>query len=205
MTALDPTPPPAALLTSRRTSGDRIFDRLSMSAAALVLVLIVAIAAFLLWKSWPALKLAGWDFFTETNWQPDANPAVFGIAALVWGTLLSSFLSLVIAVPVAVGSALLLVEVAPPALSRPVGYVIELLAAVPSVVYGLWGVYVLVPQLIPLEKWLAANFSWIPLFDNPSGLFGRSMFVAVVILTICLLYTSPSPRDRQKSRMPSSA
>jgi phosphate transport system permease protein len=184
---IESSPVPPGLTVRRRTSSDRIFDRLSMSAAALVLVLIVAIAAFLIWKSWPALKLAGWDFFTETQWQPDANPAVFGIAALVWGTLLSAFLSLVIAVPVAVGSALLLVEVAPPAISRPVGYVIELLAAVPSVVYGLWGVYVLVPRLIPFEKWLAANFSWIPLFNNPSNTYGRSMFVAVVILTIMVL------------------
>jgi phosphate transport system permease protein len=131
--------------------------------------------------------LAGWDFFTEKNWQPDANPAVFGIAALVWGTLLSSFLSLVVAVPVSIGCALLLVEVAPPAISRPIGYVIELLAAVPSVVYGLWGVYVLVPRLIPFEKWLNQYFGWIPFFKNPSGLYGRSMFVAIVILTVMVL------------------
>jgi phosphate transport system permease protein len=114
-------------------------------------------------------------------------PPLFGIAALVFGTLLSSFLSLVIAVPVAVGCALLLVEVAPQAIARPVGYVIELLAAVPSVVYGLWGVYVLVPRLIPFEKWLGDNLSFIPFFNNPSGLYGRAMFVAVVILTIMVL------------------
>jgi phosphate transport system permease protein len=158
-----------------------------MGSAGFVLLILVAIAAFLVWKSWPALKVAGWDFFTEKNWQPDETPPVFGVAALVWGTLLSSVLSLVIAVPVAVGCALLLVEVAPPSISRPVGYVIELLAAVPSVVYGLWGVYVLVPRLIPFEKWLASNFSFIPLFNNPSGEFGRSMFVAVVILTVMVL------------------
>jgi phosphate transport system permease protein len=158
-----------------------------MASAASVLLVLVAIAAFLIWKSWPAIKLAGWDFFTEKNWQPDANPAVFGIAALVWGTLLSSFLSLVVAVPVSIGCALLLVEVAPPAISRPIGYVIELLAAVPSVVYGLWGVYVLVPRLIPFEKWLNQYFGWIPFFKNPSGLYGRSMFVAIVILTVMVL------------------
>jgi phosphate transport system permease protein len=158
-----------------------------MASAASVLLVLVAIAAFLIWKSWPAIKLAGWDFFTEKNWQPDANPAVFGIAALVWGTLLSSFLSLVVAVPVSIGCALLLVEVAPPAISRPIGYVIELLAAVPSVVYGLWGVYVLVPRLIPFEKWLNTYFGWIPFFKNPSGLYGRSMFVAIVILTVMVL------------------
>ena len=179
--------PPSSLVVSRRTSGDRIFDKMSMGAAGLVLLLLVAIAAFLLWKSWPALKVAGWSFFTEKQWQPDNTPPVFGIAALAFGTLLSSILSLVVAVPVAIGSALLLVEVAPPTIARPVGYLIELLAAVPSVVYGLWGVYVLVPRLIPFEMWLGNNLSFIPFFNNPSGLYGRSMFVAVVILTIMIL------------------
>jgi phosphate transport system permease protein len=188
----DPAAPPTSpgesgLVSSGRTSGDRIFNRLSMGSAAFVLLILVAIAGFLIWKSEPAIKVAGWSFFTETQWQPDSVPPVFGIAALVFGTLLSSFLSLVIAIPVAVGCALLLVEVAPQAIARPVGYVIELLAAVPSVVYGLWGVYVLVPRLIPFEKWLGTNLSFIPLFNNPSGLYGRAMFVAVVILTIMVL------------------
>ncbi|MBO0731742.1 MAG: phosphate ABC transporter permease subunit PstC [Acidimicrobiaceae bacterium] len=178
---------PQSLVTSRRTSGDKLFDRLSMGSAGFVLVILVAIAGFLIWKSWPALRVAGWDFFTERTWNPDAQPAVFGVAALVWGTLLSSILSLVIAVPLAVGCALLLVEVAPPVIARPVGYVIELLAAVPSVVYGLWGVYVLVPHLVPFQRWLGDNLSWIPFFHNPSNLFGRSMFVAIVILTIMVL------------------
>jgi phosphate transport system permease protein len=158
-----------------------------MGAAGSVLVVLAAIAGFLIWKSVPAIKTQGWSFFTETQWQPDQVPPLFGIAAIVFGTLLSSFLSLVIAVPVAVGCALLLVEVAPPAISRPIGYVIELLAAVPSVVYGLWGVYVLVPHLIPFEKWLGENLSFIPFFNNPSNLYGRSMFVAIVILTVMVL------------------
>jgi phosphate transport system permease protein len=175
------------LVTTRRTSGDALFNQLSFGAASLVLVLLAAIAAFLIWKSVPAIKTQGWSFFTTKEWQPDQVPPVFGIAALLWGTLLSAFLSLVIAVPVAVGCALLLVEVAPPAVSRPIGYVIELLAAVPSVVYGLWGVYVLVPHLIPVEKWFGNNLSFIPLFNNPSGLYGRAMFVAIVILTIMVL------------------
>lgn len=187
MAAIEPSMAGSSLATARRTSGDRLFDRMSMGAAALVLVLIVAIAAFLLVKAVPAFRAAGGHFFTETQWFPDNRPPEFGIAALAFGTLLSSVLALVVAVPVSLGCALFLVEVAPRRLGRALSYVIELLAAVPSVVFGLWAVYVLVPKLIPVEKWFGHNLSFIPLFHNPGDTYGRSLFVAVVVLAIMIM------------------
>jgi len=123
-----------------------------------VLALIVAILVFLIVEARPAFTTAGWSFFSTKVWFPDSNPPVFGVAALVFGTLVSSLVGVVIAVVVALSSALFITEIAPARLGRPLGYVIDLLAAVPSVVFGLWGLVYVVPKLIPVEKWLNAVF-----------------------------------------------
>jgi len=152
-----------------------------------VLVLIVAIAAFLIVRAVPAFREAGLGFFTENDWFPDAVPAQFGIAALAFGTVLSSVLALILAVPVALGSALFLTELAPPRIGRWTGYLLDLLAAVPSVVYGLWGVYFLVPKLTGVSRFLDDNLGFIPLFDSRSNTYGRSVFAASVVLAIMIL------------------
>lgn len=168
-------------------TGDRFFDRLSMGASALVLVLILAIAAFLIWKAVPAFRAAGSSFLTQKQWFPDNTPPKFGIASLGFGTLLSSVLAMTMAVPVAIGTSLWIVEIAPRSLSRSVGYLVELLAAVPSVVYGLWAVFVLVPGLVPAEKWLANVVGFVPLFHDPQHTFGRNVACASVVLAIMIL------------------
>src|SRR5438067_8419330 len=134
--------------------GDRVFRRLTLGSGLLILVLIDAIAGFLVWKAIPAFRASGLGFLTEKTWFPDAHPAKFGVAALAFGTVLSSVLALVMVVPVAVGTALALTELASRRLGTIGGYVIDVLAAVPSVVYGLWGVYFLVPKLVPMQRWL---------------------------------------------------
>lgn len=182
-----PAPPEPVIRPRPSGGGDRIFDRLSMGASAAVLVLILAIAALLLWKALPAFRSAGPGFFTQTQWFPDNTPPKFGIASLAFGTLLSSVLALAMALPVSFGSALWLVEAAPRALARPVSYLVELLAAVPSVVYGLWAVFVLVPGLVPVEKWLAGYLGFVPLFDDPQHTFGRDVAAASVVLAIMIL------------------
>ena len=106
---------------------------------------------------------AGWSFFTTKVWFPDANPPMFGVLALAFGTVISSLAAVVIAALVAIGAALFITEVAPARVGRPLGYVIDLLAAVPSVVFGLWGLVYVVPKLIPVGKWLNSVFGWIPL------------------------------------------
>ena len=158
-----------------------------MGSGILILGLIVAIAFFLVWKAIPALRIAGFDFFTEKTWFPDATPAKFGVLALAFGTVLSSILALILVVPVAIGAALTLTELAPRKLGTMGGYLVDVLAAVPSVVYGLWGVYFLVPRLIPMQRWLAVHASFIPLFQNKGNTFGRSVFAASAVLAIMIL------------------
>ncbi|MGB8652231.1 MAG: phosphate ABC transporter permease subunit PstC, partial [Mycobacteriales bacterium] len=136
------TPPsPGGSSISRPTSraGDRTFLGLTTGAGVFVLVLIVAIAVFLVRKASPALQANTSNFFTTKVWLPDNVPAVFGIAALAFGTLLSSVIALLVAGPVAIGIALYISDYAPRRLAAPIGYLVDLLAAVPSVVFGLWG------------------------------------------------------------------
>lgn len=187
MTAVEPLARRTALYSRSGRSGDRTFDRMSMSASATVLALILAIAALLLWKAIPAFRLAGGSFFIQKQWLPDGTVPKFGIASLAFGTLLSSLLALVMALPVAFGTALWLVECAPRSVARPIGYLVELLAAVPSVVYGLWAVFVLVPNLVPAERWLADYLGFIPLFHDPQHQFGRNVACASVVLAIMIL------------------
>jgi phosphate transport system permease protein len=172
---------------SRRV--DALFRRTTALSAALVLVVIVAIAAFLVQKAIPALAHDHASFLTEREWLPDQSPATFGIAALALGTLVTSAVALLLAVPVALGVALFITEYAPARLRRPLGYVTDLLAAVPSVVYGLWGVFFLVPRMQRLQVFLATHLSWIPLFKVGEGqpVGGRSLFAASVVLAIMVL------------------
>jgi len=163
------------------------FRSLCSGGSLFVLLLIAAIALFLVVRAAPALHRAGWHFFTERQWFPDDPKARFGIAALAFGTVLSSLLALLMAVPVALGTALFLTELAPGRVGRAIGSLVDLLAAVPSVVYGLWGVFVLVPTLIPVERWFNDNVGFVPLFDNRFGTYGRSVFAASVVLAVMVL------------------
>ena len=166
--------------------GDRLFRSVTTAAGVAVLAVLVVVTAFLLARSWPALRRAGAGFFTDQHWEPDNSPR-FGIVALVWGTLVSSALALTIAVPVAIGSALYITEYARPAAGRAIGYLVESLAAVPSVVYGLWGLWLLVPRMKPLEVWLAHHLGFIPLFHNPTGPFSYALFDISVVLALMVL------------------
>ncbi|HEV3353209.1 MAG TPA: phosphate ABC transporter permease subunit PstC [Acidimicrobiales bacterium] len=188
MAVAAPTSEPRASRRARDVRrGDRIFRGLTVGAGLLILGLIVAIAVFLVWKALPALRTAGFHFFTEKTWFPDAKPAKFGVAALAFGTVLSSVIALVLVVPVAIGAALTLTELAPRRLGTMGGYLVDVLAAVPSVVYGLWGVYFLVPRLIPMQRWLSDHVGFIPLFHNTNNTFGRSVFAASAVLAIMIL------------------
>ena len=166
--------------------GDRLFRGTSRTSAVLLVALLVAIALFLLDQAIPAISQDSRNFLLNRTWFPDENPPVFGIAALVYGTLVSSVLALVLAVPVAVGVALALTQYLPRRLVGPVGYLVDLLAAIPSVVYGLWGLIYLVPAMIPLSRWLSDHLGWIPIFAS-DGVFGKSIFTASVVLAIMIL------------------
>jgi phosphate transport system permease protein len=173
---------------SRGGNADNIFRTAVTAAAGFVLLLIGAIGIFLLLQAVPAFDRAGIGFLTEAQWFPDAEPPRFGIAALAFGTVLSSVLAVVLAVPVALGCALFLTELAPGRIGRTIGYLLDLLAAVPSVVYGLWGVFVLVPAMVPVQRAIdGALGGVVPFLDSRNNVYGRSIFVASVVLAIMVL------------------
>ncbi len=172
---------------ARVSPADLFFKNVTRAAGIGLLVLIAAIAAFLVIEATSALQANTGNFFTTTEWFPNASPPVFGIAALLFGTLLTAVIAMVIAVPVAVGIALFITAYAPRRLATPLAFIVDLLAAVPSVVFGLWGLIVLVPRMNGLQKWLTDYLGWIPLFSTDDGLVGRSIFVASIVLAIMIL------------------
>ncbi|CUU58444.1 phosphate transport system permease protein [Parafrankia irregularis] len=166
---------------------DTLFKNLTRTAGIGLLVLIGLIALFLVLKAWDALSANEGNFFTTEEWSANDTPPVFGVAALLFGTLLSAVIALAIAIPVAVGIALFITIYAPRRMATTLGYVVDLLAAVPSVIYGLWGLLVLAPHFNGTQMWLNDYFGWIPLFDVGDGSVGRSVFLASVVLAIMVL------------------
>ncbi len=169
--------------------GDRVFGGLSKGAGILVLVIMAAIAIFLIWRAVPSLTNNTGNFFTESQWLPDANPPRFGIAALVFGTLVSSAIAMALAVPIGIGIALFIVQYAPKPLASTLAFVTDLLAAVPSIIFGLWGLQVLLPQSQGLQIWMSDYLGWTVIFHNTQDLYGKSLFLASLVLTIMILPT----------------
>jgi phosphate transport system permease protein len=188
MTTTTSSPPGSSISGPGRRTGDRVFSGLTTGAGVFVLVLIVAIAVFLVRKALPAVRADSTSFLTTKAWQPDNTPPVFGIAALAFGTLLSSVIALVVAGPIAIGIALYISDYAPRRLAAPVGYLVDLLAAVPSVVYGLWGLLFLVPHSEKFQQFLGDHLGFIPLFDlGKNGVVGRSVLIASLVLALMIL------------------
>lgn len=188
MTASTETAPPtvAPLTTSleRANHGDRVFKALLTLAALAVPTLL----AFLVFELWDGARLAigqyGFGFVTSSVWDPVAEK--FGALPLIFGTLASSLLALVIAVPLSLGVAIYLTEFAPKAVRQPVAFLIGLLAAIPSVVYGLWGIFVLIPLLrTTVFPFLRDTLGFLPLFQGP--IYGPSMLSAGIILAIMVM------------------
>lgn len=198
---------------SMSSGSDRAFQYLILALAS-VIVLVFVVSLYLLGKdSWPALQRFGVEFFTQRTWNPVNG--TFGAAAMIMGTLVTSFAALIISVPLAIASALFVAEYAPKWLANPVGYLIELLAAIPSVVYGLWALFVIAPVL---ARWQITFFNpeyperlalytkcagiWandqttLQCFFVPSSGAGRGLALAIIILTVMILpYTASVARD----------
>ena len=174
---------------SSKRRGDATFKTLTLLAGVLVFVLLGAIAVFLVVKAVPALQADKSSFWTTQIWDPDGS-VHFGIAALAFGTLLTSFMALAMAVPVALGVSLYVTQYAPRRVATFLGYATDMLAAVPSVVYGLWGIFFLLPHLIGTQVFLSKYFGWIPLFadkNNQVSSYSKSVFGASVVLAIMIL------------------
>ncbi|WP_329118035.1 phosphate ABC transporter permease subunit PstC [Streptomyces sp. NBC_01353] len=167
--------------------GDRIFLGLSRGSGITLLVIMAAIAGFLTYRAVLAISQDSTNFFTTFEWNPAGSPPVFGIAVLAFGTVVSSIIAMVIAVPVAIGIALFISHYAPRKLAKPLAYVVDLLAAVPSIIYGLWGAIFLVPYLGGLNLWLDQYLGWTYIFDKAGDGVARNMFTVGILLAIMIL------------------
>jgi phosphate transport system permease protein len=190
-----------AAVEPRHAAGQRlreqVFRAATLVAALLVLALLGGVAVSLAVGSWPALTHFGFSFLTREIWNPVTDQ--YGALAPVYGTLVTSFLALLLAIPVSFGIAIFLTELAPVWLKRPVGVAIELLAAVPSIIYGVWGLFVLAPILQRhVQPWLIAVLGPLPmvgrLFQGPP--FGIGVLTASFVLAIMVIpFISAVTRD----------
>jgi phosphate transport system permease protein len=167
-----------------RLFGDRVFTLVTVSLAAVVLLLLISIAFALIIDALPAIRKFGFSFLISSDWDPVGE--VFGALPFIYGTLVSSALALLIAVPLSLGVALCLSEMAPAWLGRRLGFLVDLLAAIPSVVYGLWAIFVLGPWLRDyVEVFLSKYLGFLPLFQGPKVAVG--MLSAGVVLSIMVI------------------
>src|SRR6266581_586941 len=175
-------------LTGRRARlGDLLLQLVAGAAAAAATVLVLLIAWKVILGARPAIARFGLHFVTHVAWNPVVGREVFGAASFLFGTVITSLFALALAAPLAIGCALFLTELAPRVLRAPVTSLVETLAAIPSVVIGLWGIYVLGPALNQhVEPALHSALGFIPLFGPPSSA-GPSIFTAIVVLTMMIL------------------
>jgi phosphate transport system permease protein len=173
-----------SIVGPRRRLGDRIFFLSTVVFAFLIVSLLVGLVIALYADAAPAVEKFGWSFVTSLQWDPVNE--VFGALPAIYGTLLSSIIGLVIAIPISLGSAVFLAELAPAWMRKSGSFLIEMLAAIPSVIIGLWGLFVMVPVIRdPVEKWLGSSLGFLPLFQGPP--FGLGFLSAGIILAIMII------------------
>jgi phosphate transport system permease protein len=182
-------------LTSRLSVSDYVFRGIARGGGLLVLVLLVSVGSFLAYRGSQALHKAGWSFLTTQTWNP--NGGGFGIAAIMVGTVLIAMVAIVVAVPLAMGAALYISEYAPRGIQRFLISMIDLMAAVPSIVFGLWGFFFLEWRMTSLSRWINDWFGWIPLFKvsgvtrnytGPTATFyTSSSFIAGVVVALMVV------------------
>ncbi len=182
-----PVPPASSSVprsTKRLNIGDFVFKHITLLFAALVLSLVFLMAYEMYLGSKPALGKFGWRFLVQTVWDPVQDE--YGALPFIFGTVTSSLLALLIALPLSLGVAIFLAELAPGWIERPLSFLVELLAAIPSIVYGLWGIFVLAPWLrAHAQPFLQEELGFLPLFKGPN--YGFGMLAAGLILAIMIL------------------
>ena len=165
---------------------DKGFRGLTWFFAISIGLILVSIALVISWRAFPAIQEYGLGFLSTSAWNPVDGREEFGALPVIYGTLVTSIIALLIAVPLGLGTAIFLSEDFIPLKFRtPLVFLVELLAAIPSVVYGLWGIFVLIPFIKPFSNFLHNNFGWIPLFSTPPA--GPGMLPAGIILAIMIL------------------
>ncbi|CAN5188596.1 phosphate ABC transporter permease subunit PstC [soil metagenome] len=185
---LDTAASDRALRGSSARMGDKIFLGLSTASAISIMVILAGVALFLIVKAMPSI-VSDWQTDPNLNTGPTGGFPNFWtyVAPLLWGTLWASFIALIIGAPIAIGIALFISHYAPRRLSGILGYLIDLLAAVPSIVFGLWGIIVIRPLLLPLTQFLNTNFGWIPIFGGQPSSTGSTILAGGIVLAVMIL------------------
>ncbi len=183
-TSSAPTP---RTVPRQRSGPDRFFRLLASGAGLSTLVILALISIFLTLEGLPAFRAAGFGFLTEFRWDFAPEIPVFGVGSLLIGTIVLAMVALVLALPVAIGTALFINEYAPPRLAKVLTTVVDLLAAVPSLIYGMWGLFFLMPKMLGISRFLSDHLGFIPIFRVNQQAFDRSPFITGVVLGIMIL------------------
>lgn len=196
-------------LVSRRSTSDTVFQTVAYTAGATTVGIMLAVGLFLAVRASDALGVAGFSFLTEQTWSPESH--VFGIAAVLFGTVTIALVAMCVGVPLALGTALLLSEVVRGRLRSFLVSLVDLMAAVPSIVFGLWGAFFLQGSVIPVSEWISTYFSWIPIFAVTDGsgealteasAFTSSAFIAGIVVGLMVVPTQTSVMREAFSQAP---
>jgi phosphate transport system permease protein len=174
-------------ITQPVTAADRAYRGVTTAAAFTSLVVMLLIALFLVVEATPALRVAGGRFLTEFQWRPDDDTARFGIGSMLYGTVVISFIALLLAVPISIGTALFINEYAPRRVRSILISLLDLLAAVPSLIFGLWGLYFFQDKLVVVARFLSRFLGFIPIFKVAGSTFTSSLFVAGLVVAIMII------------------
>lgn len=196
-------------LVSKPSRSDSVFRNVSYGAGMATVGIMLAVGIFLTLRATDALSVAGFSFLTEQEWSPETQK--FGIAAVLFGTITIAVIALCFSVPLSLGAALLISEIVTPKIKTALITLVDLMAAVPSVIFGLWGVFFLQANVIPVSQWISTNFGWIPIFrvSNAAGelateasAFTSSAFIAGIVVGLMVVPTQTSVMREAFSQTP---
>jgi len=176
-----------AVIRNDRRRGDRVFRGVARGAGYGTLVILFLIGLFLLIQGFPAFRIAGWSFFTNSGFQTVGKAKHFGVEASLYGTVVVALIALIVGTPVALLTALFLSEYAPKRLRPYLIAAVDLAAAIPSVIYGLWAIFELQPNVVGISGWLSRHVAWIPIFKVVTPHVNASLFIAGLVVGIMIV------------------
>ena len=206
----EPRPPEPRKISSRKVRGDRIFHGGSYLSGVIVLAIMVAVGLFLSIEAWSALSAAGPSFFTTAEWETDRGK--FGIASIMLGTALVALVAVGVAMPIAMGTSLFITNIAPPKVRGFLVAMVDLMAAVPSIVYGLWGLFFFQGMAVDIARWINTWLGWMPWFsvsgadpNSPNAsltVYSASIFVAGIVVALMVMPIQTSVMREVFSQVP---